>query len=296
MGSTDQHAGYPGSYGDGRIGVLASGLSREKIWEALENRRVCCATGDKIKIDFRINDAYMGEAIKGNSRKIYLNVEAGSAIDYVDIVKNGKTVGRISGPLIPEIPQEDIIRAKVKIELGWNRFEEPIRWDGQIKINSGTINNIQTCFRGAAYTSPQKNKITSGDLHETKVNRVLLQNETSVDLELYSVKNPNTLTPATQAVIVDVTMPKSGVITADFNGKKFEYTLAELLSGNKAYFMVGWLSEAIQFNRAIPVDAFTVEHYLIDDQPEKDTDYYSDRVRQRDNQWAWSSPIWVEKN
>jgi hypothetical protein len=295
MGSSDQHAGYPGSYGDGRIGVLASSLSREKIWDALENRRVYCATGDKIAIDFRINDAFMGSVIKANQRKIYLNVEAGNAIDYIDIVKNGKTAGRISGALLPEIPEEDTIRAKVKIEFGWNRFEEPVRWDGQIRLNAGTINNVETCFRGAAYTSPQKDKLASGNSHETKVNKLLSKTETSVDLEMYSTKNPNTLTPATQAIILDVTMPQRGVIIAEFNGKRYEYMLSELLAGTKVHFLTGWLSEAIQFHRAIPLEAFSVEHFMLDEKPEKDTDYYYARVRQRDGQWAWSSPIWVEK-
>jgi hypothetical protein len=295
MGSTDQHAGYPGSYGDGRIGVLASSLSREKIWDALENRRVYCATGDKIVIDFRINDAIMGETIKANQRKIYLNVDAGNAIDYIDVVKNGKTVGRISGALLPEIPKEDVVRAKVKIEFGWNRFEEAVRWDGQLRVNAGLINSVETCFRGAAYTSPQKDKLSGGDLHKTHVNKVLSKTGTSVDLELYSVKNANVLTPSTQAVILDVTMPKSGVITAEFNGKKYDYTLGELLEGTKAHFLIGWLSEAIQFHRAIPAADFSVEHFMLDEQPEKDTDYYYVRVRQRDGQWAWTSPIWVEK-
>ena len=88
MGSTDQHAGYPGSYGDGRIGILAESLSRDKIWDAMKNRHVCCATGDKINIDFRLNDAFPGDVVRGNSRRIYLNVEGGSCIDYIDIVKN----------------------------------------------------------------------------------------------------------------------------------------------------------------------------------------------------------------
>ncbi len=60
--------------------------------------------------------------------------------------------------------------------------------------------------------------------------------------------------------------------------------------------MIGWLSEeAILFNRAMPESCFTVEHYMEDTQPERDTDYYYVRVRQRDQQWAWSSPIWVER-
>lgn len=112
---------------------------------------------------------------------------------------------------------------------------------------------------------------------------------------MFTTMNPNTTTPSTQAVILDVTMPKKGKITLDFNGQQFSYRLAELLEGTKTHFMNGWLSEAIQFHRAIPHDSFEFEHFMIDNTPEKETDYYYIRVRQRDNQWAWSSPIWVER-
>ena len=59
--------------------------------------------------------------------------------------------------------------------------------------------------------------------------------------------------------------------------------------------MRGWLSEAIRFNRAAPESAFMSGVFFTDDKAERDTDYYYVRVRQRDGQWAWSSPIWVER-
>ena len=295
IGSTDQHAGYPGSYGDGRMCVLAPSLTRNEIWEAMRTRRVGCATGDKITIDFRLNDAFMGEVVRGNSRRIYLNVEGGNCIDYVDIIKNGRCIARMSGPMTPVIPQEDVIRAKVKIEMGWNRSEDYVRWDGKLSINEGKINEVIPCFRGAAFTSPQEDDLAKGHVFKTKVSKVVSATEKEAELEVYTTKNPNTVTPAQQGVILDVTMPKSGKIKAEFNGKTFEYTLQELLEGSKSHFMVGWLSEAILFNRAMPESAFTVEHYMEDTTPERDTDYYYVRVRQRDQQWAWSSPIWVEK-
>ena len=107
MASTDQHSGYPGSYGDGRIGVLAPSLTRDAIWEALRTRHVCAATGDKIIIDFRLNDAFMGDVVRGNSRRIYLNVTGESCIDYVDVVKNGQILARMNGPLTPVAPEGD---------------------------------------------------------------------------------------------------------------------------------------------------------------------------------------------
>jgi hypothetical protein len=111
---------------------------------------------------------------------------------------------------------------------------------------------------------------------------------------MYSSKNPNVVTPAQQGVILEVEMPLEASLKAEFNGQECSYTLRELLEGAKAHFMRGWLSEAIQFCRACPEEAFSVAHYM-EDRPERDTDYYYVRVRQRDGQWAWSSPIWVKR-
>lgn len=291
IGSTDQHSGYPGSYGDGRVGVLASSLHRDNIWDGLQNRHVCCATGDKINIDFRINDAFMGDVIRGNSRRIYLNIEGGSCIDYIDIIKNGRLIARMNGPQLPLMPEADTVRCKVKMEFGWNREEKPVHWQGRLSIDKGTINEVVPCFRGAAFTSPQEGET---EFH-THVNRILSANDKQTELDLYTSKNPNTTTAATQAVILDVTMPKDGVITAEFNGKKFAHSLGELLEGSRTHFMIGWLSEALLFNRAMPESSFLFEHYMEDNEPERDTDYYYVRVRQKDQQWAWSSPIWAER-
>ena len=291
MASTDQHSGYPGSYGDGRIGVLAPSLTRDAIWEAMRTRHVCAATGDKISIDFRLNDAFMGDVVRGNSRRIYLNITGESCIDYVDIVKNGQILARMNGPLTPVAPEGDTIRCKVKVDFGWNREEKYVHWQGKLSVNKGRIVSVTPCFRGAAFTSPQEGE------HEfkTHVNRILSASEKETELDLYSSKNPNTTTPAMQAVILDLEMPKDGILTADFNGKKFEHSLGELLEGSRSHFMIGWLSEAILFNRAMPESCFTVEHYMEDKEPQRDTDYYYVRVRQRDGQWAWSSPIWAER-
>lgn len=291
MGSTDQHSGYPGSYGDGRIGVLANSLTRDNIWESLRTRHVYAATGDKIDIDFRVNDAFMGDVLRGNKRRIYVNVTGESCIDYVDIIKNGQLLARLSGPNIPVAPKADMIRCKVKMEFGWNREQKYIPWNGQLSVDKGRILNVTPCFRGAAFTSPQEGETE----FKTHVNRILSKSDSATELQLYTSMNPNTTTPATQAVILEVEMPLDGHVTAEFNGKRIEHTLAELLKGSRTHFMRGWLSEAILFNRAMPESSYTIEHYMEDNEPEQDTDYYYIRVRQKDQQWAWSTPIWVER-
>ena len=291
IGSTDQHSGYPGSYGDGRVGVLSPSLSRDGIWEGLRSRHSCCATGDKIKVDFRVNDAMMGDVIRGNKRRIYLNVEGESCIDYIDLIKNGKLIARINGPHIPVMPQGDTVRCKVKLEFGWNREQTYIPWEGAISVDKGRILNVTPCFRGAAFTSPQEGET---EFH-THVQKILSVGETSTELKLYTSMNPNTTTSATQAVILEVEMPLDGNIIAEFNGKKLSHSLAELLQGSRTHFMRGWLSEALLFNRAMPQSCYCFEHYMEDDEPERDTDYYYVRVRQKDQQWLWTSPIWAER-
>lgn len=291
IGSTDQHSGYPGSYGDGRVGVLCDSLSRDNIWSALENRHCLCATGDKINVDFRINDAMMGDVIKAGRRRIYVNVEGASCIDYVDVIKNGNLAARLSGPHIPLMPSGDKVRCKVKLEFGWNREEKYVSWKGRVGVDSGEIISVTPCFRGAAFTSPQEGET---EFH-THVNRLHEITPSYAEVELYTSKNPNTTTPSTQAVILEVEMPLGGKIYAEVNGQKIEHTLGELLEGSRTHFMRGWLSEAVLFNRAMPESCYTVEHYFEDTEAENDTDWYYVRVRQKDGQWAFTSPIWVER-
>ncbi len=291
MCSTDQHAGYPGSYGDGRIGVYASALDRDEIFRAMGQRHVCGVTGDKINVDFRINEGFVGDVVKARRREIYLDVEAQNYIDYIDIIKNGECLARLKAPHRTEVPKGNMVHAKVKVNFGWNREEEYVHWNGNIRLSAGEIKDVQTCFRGAAFTSPQPGETE----FKTRVNRVTGRDASSVGLDMYSTKNPNVITPAVQGVILDVEMPLDAKVIADFNGHSYEYTLAELFEGAKAHFLRGWLSECIQFERAVPESGFSVCHYMVDDNQERDTDYYYVRVRQRDGQWAWTSPIWVER-
>ena len=290
IGSSDQHAGYPGSYGDGRMVVLAKSLDRHSLWEAMERRNVYCITGDKIRIDFRINDAIMGEVTKGNSRRIYLHVEGENYIDYVDLIKNGRCVARLGAPFNAVIPNENVIRTKVHVNFGWGRNEEYFKWQGKLHVTDGEITSATPCFRGAALTSPQPGKKE----FETAVNCITGKDKKNVGFEIYTTKNPNTMTPAVQGILLDVMMPYNAKIVADVNGQRVGYSLAELLEGTKSYFMRGWSSEAIQFQRAAPESAFMVEHYM-EDRAQRDTDYYYVRVRQLNGQWAWSSPVWVER-
>lgn len=302
MASTDSHAGHPGSYGGGRIAVLANELSRDAIWDAIKARRVYALTGANIKLDFKVNEGYMGEEIndsKNGKRKIHVAVEAADQIDYVELIKNGKTLKRVHADYTPEIPQVDkdgMLRAKIKFEFGWNQVssKERISWDGNLALSGGEILEATSQFRGAPFTSPQKDMAGHEVPWESAVNKVTNISDQKVSFVAYSESNPMPTVANTQAIMLDVHMKPTDKIVANINGQRFEHTLEELLEGDRSHFMRGWLTEAISFNRAVPVTGFKAG-FDIEDSAENKTDYYYLRVRQTDHQWAWSSPIWVNK-
>ena len=144
------------------------------------------------------------------------------------------------------------------MEFGWNREKEYIPWNGQITVDKGRILSVTPCFRGAAFTSPQEGET---EFH-THVQKIVSATETgTVERCVYTTMNPNTTTPATQAVILDVEMPLDGNIIAEFNGKRFSHSLGELLEGSRTHFMRGWLSEALLFNRAMPAELLVVRAF-----------------------------------
>ena len=95
VGGTDHHAAYPGSHGDGRMGVFATSLIREALWEAFIERRVFAATGDRIDARLFVNDAWIGSSIQApGKRNLRVSVHGADAIDKVEVLKNGRVIQR----------------------------------------------------------------------------------------------------------------------------------------------------------------------------------------------------------
>lgn len=294
IASSDHHAGYPGSYGDGVMGVYAEELTPESLWKAFIERRIYASTGERIIIDFHLNDAFMGEELtETNKREIALLIEGNDFLDYVDLVKNGHIIRRFEPSFRNLIPKSASIRAKVRIEWGWGKKDEFVEWFGNVKVSDGRIISVTPCFKGLQQTSPQD--IGLPPVEKTLVSRITEKSETGCSWHSYTIGNPNTLTPTTCAIVLDVEMPKNASIEAKINGKKFEHSLSELLEGRRSHFLRGWLSEAVSFHRAVPEKGFSLRADYIDSISENPTDYYYLHIRQKNNHWAWTSPIWVRR-
>lgn len=117
VGSTDHHAGFPGSFGDGKVAVLARANTREDIFDALKRRNCYAVTGSRIRCSFSLNDAIMGEEIAArDSYDLAYAVEASAATDRVVIFRNLEPMHIVDGWKLPG-------RAAGVTSCAWN-------WDG----------------------------------------------------------------------------------------------------------------------------------------------------------------------
>ncbi len=238
----------------------------------------------------------MGEDVTGaGTRHLSFSACASDAIAKAEIVKNGRPVWRSLGPLAPT-EVSDPVRAKVRIEYGWGAREEIVTWGGRAALSAGRLLSVEPCFGGAPVLAP------SGDMggrdlseeEERLTNAIVEKDERSVSWGGYTRGNPAPSLPTTNAVVLEVEMPRSGRIDLAVNGRRYSYPLADHLVGSRREFLRGWHYEAVLVHRAVPEAQYGMEAAL-KDEPERETDYYYLRLAQENGQWAWSSPIWVSR-
>ena len=292
-GSTDHHSGHPGSYGHGLSGIWVPEHSRDAIWQAFYERHIWAMTGDKIELRFAINDAPMGSVLEvGSPRRVSLDVRAGGAIDYVDVVKDNKLIRRVSECDVQpaDTPAEtpgDTVRTKLYLELGWGPRQSTFHWEAEFGITDGHIIGVEPRFRGRQVVSP----LDEAEVDSTYTARVLSRGEQAVGFEALSEGTPNNFTTTSQGMSLEVEMPRNATVYAVLNGQLLEWPLEALIEGARSGLINGMESNAWRINRApLPHEL----HYFVEFEDVKHTDqpasYYA-RVRQKNDHWAWSSPI-----
>ncbi len=296
VGGTDHHGGYPGHYGEGRTAVYAPELTRGAIWEALRARRCYAASGDKIALDVRLNDAPMGaEITAAGEREMRVIVRGCDVLDRIEVVKNNRPWRRFFGPEPAELDRlSDPITAKIRVEWGWGEKEQPVRWDGEVRLSAGELLSVEPCFSGDPILAPAADG-GGVALGEDPIHGLIGQDERQVAWFSHTQGSLHPYLRGTNALILEVRAPKSAALSFRVNGRRFEYRLSDLLVGSRSEYLRGWLSEAVLVHRAVPEAQLHMSLTFADDEPEQETDFYYLRVAQENNQWAWSSPIWVSR-
>ena len=294
IGSTDHHSSHPGSYGHGMCAAWAERRTRRAIWDAIVARRTYALTGDRIALGFSVNGSPMGSEIpKTPRRDIRLDVRGGYSIDCVDIVRNNRLLRRFSECDVRQKPHTDTVRTLVFLELGWSDRGVEVRWDVSLGVDSGRLLSIEPRFRGPHVVSPVDSEGTARSCYNSHSERV---DDRRAHFITVTRGNPNSFTNACQGVCIEVEMPESGNIEAVINGQTRSIPLERLLAGAVVGDTKGWHSPAFRFHRAPHAWEYDWQIEMTDEDTRESTgrDVYYVRVRQKNDQWAWSSPVFLD--
>ncbi len=290
VASTDHHAGYPGSYGDGRAAVWAEESTKEAIWDAILKRRTYAVTGDKIRCQFSINGAPMGSEITADARDIDINVEACDFIDSITLYKNLKPL------YVFHQPESDETEGnyKIRIELGWGKnTEEGYLWECAAGVRGGKFLDAEPCFRGRNVLSPAEKDKADDDVNKLR-NHIAVCSDSSVEFTAETFKNPSSTVPATAAVNLTVSGSSKTALSLEVNGRQMNVTVGELLESSRSMHMDSYNSHACLVHQAVPDTTYRFQAN-VKDTPQTEHDVYYVEVRQKNEQYAWVSPVFVNK-
>ena len=286
VGSSDHHSAHPGSYGYGQVAVWAKALTRAAIWEALQNRRCYAITGDRIQLAFSLNDQPMGSVIPfAPEVQIAVAVEGASTLDYIEVLYKNRVIHRASPCLDGEIEGG----IKLRLEMGWGELETLTDWDVDLRVNGGDLLGVEPHLRGHDIGIPFIDSVTPcvfSHLDYAGGDRVHLRTQTP--------RNATVRSAATQAITLTVQADANTAIQARINGQEIILPISELREGARSFYTSGFVSPSFVFHRAVPENEYRHSFAITHQSEGEERDWYYVRARQRNGQWAWASPIWVE--
>lgn len=289
IGSTDHHSAHPGSYGYGKAMVWANELTREGIWEAIAARRTYAVTGDRIMLATSVNGAPMGSEITGSGiRTIELEVLGGDRIDYVELLRNNVVIARESPTPLDETQFDGV----VAISVGWGEHGVLVPWDIEISVLDGEIVSVDPRLHGEDVVDPTRKESNTTDQSVSQWRHV---DERTVTLTTQTRGNSTVMTDGTQQLGLHVIGNENTTLEVRFNGCRVQRTVAELRKGSHTEYTAGFLSPAILLHRAVDHSMRALQISVEDAGSGNDSDWYYARVRQVNDQYAWSSPTWVNE-
>lgn len=290
LGNTDHHSGYPGSYGHGRSAVYAPENSRDALWDAIHARRTNALTGDRTHLFFTLGDTAQGGTIAaGGNAPLELEAVGGGHIDYIDIIRNGDVVSRITPDLAPApmVAANGSMETILVLELGWGARGKSHDWKGSLDLVGGEILSVEPRLRGSEVVSPLE-----GEADAVDDNRVdLLGNR--IEFSIRSVSNPNNMTATTQAIAARIRILPDTSLRLILDGQTFEVSTERLLSGALSGNLGAIDSPAFRLH-PLPRPHQWQWRGSIDVEPLAKGGWLYARMRQANGQWTWASPVFCE--
>ncbi len=293
-----------GTYGQGLMGVYASELTRQALWDAFRARRVYGVTGDRIALEFSVGGVAMGAcATLSGAREIRVGVRGLDAIDRIEILRDERVIHTHCHQGTWEPPRAGSGgRFLLRLEAGWGPTEQELevgehRWEGCLRLSQGRFIRSVPCW------------VTHGQAP------VVLGRDTAA---FSMTTRPGQVRQAWQnANVFECEADPGSTVSVQLNGMEWCGTVAEMMTGSRVmwfrdecvktlrglrglspeecprddpYYQLAYKA---RIHRVQPECAYTATCTIVDDEPVAGETCYRVRVEQRNGQRAWSSPVWV---
>jgi hypothetical protein len=290
IASTDDHLGCPGAYREGLAAVLATGLTREALFDAIRRRRTYAVTGDRIRLDFQVNGRIMGtEMPYTKQRELAVTVTGWDQLDRVEILKNNRVLHR-------DFPMDRVPTSRsweqpvlLRFEFGWGPWPaldmtRICDWDIEIRLVGGRLEDVQTCFQAGPLDETRRDKILERSAQHLRVQSFTALRQQFEDIPTKAVVLKIRGNPETR---VEVSLRKPTTVS-------LAQTFRQLAESGETLFTGDFPKESALLHRLVFHDHYHTSYRISDTDDEEQLSWYYLRAVQANNQIAWSSPIWVE--
>jgi hypothetical protein len=287
VGSSDDHAGFPGAYGEGLMAALVDDFSREGIFEAIRARRTYALTGDRIELAFSVDGAPMGASIDAGRRvNVEFAVHGRDELDVVELIQDGRVVKRFFAE--EAVPDEHAFAKPIQLRLEWGwgpwgalALERVCDWEMEVAVEDGRITRFFPCLQSMPFDERRRHRFDrSGD------NGLAIRSYTARQ-NAYR-ENPN------QSVVLEIDGGASTALQLSLKlpcAQMSRHTLGELLQGSVNRFTGQFPKEGWQWHRLVPLAASSLVGQAELEVSGRSHVYL--RARQKNGHMAWASPVFV---
>ena len=288
VASSDDHAGFPGAYGEGLMAAVAEDLTRPALIEAIRARRTYALTGDRIEVDFAVEGAPMGSTIAvGRQAAVSFTVHGRDELDVVEIIQDGRVVHRAYADEAPPVAEAFAQPVQVRLEWGWGPWgalalERICDWEMRVSVAGGRIERFFPC-------------LSSMPFDEQRRHRFERQGETGLAIRSYTSRKDAYRENPNQSVVLELAANADAELDLTLLepvAQNVTTKLSELLYRSANLRTGPFPQESYQWHRLVPAAASSVSGTCTLDVPAGRSYAYL-RARQKNGHMAWASPVFL---
>ena len=288
VASSDNHAAFPGAYGEGLMAALIEDLTRPEILDAIRKRRTYALTGDRIEVDFRVNGEVMGADVEaGKEIAVEYGVSGRDEIEAVEVIQDGVVVHRSFAEEAAGLEETFGRPFQVRLEWGWGPWAAMaeariVDWAMEITVNDGRILRYFPCLQ-------------SGPFDEDRRHRFTRTSESGLSVQSYTSRKDAFRENPNQSLVLELEGSTEASIEAVLSkpiSKRTTSSVVNLFRGSEPHHLAPWPSENYHWHRILPSNATEVRDSCTLPTPATRSNVYL-RVKQKNGHMAWTSPVFV---